>query len=156
MQASGLNKVKILIPFLAVMFFVALCLCWSDSRAKAQKAIPKQDLTDGELELRRRWNSSRYSPAELSEAVNQCFTNGTPIRRIIHVLGTDFSRVTPYSMVSVDGSKVHCWLDYKCREESVAIYTTAELGQEPTTANFTGAGYSVALNSGPNFIQIGR
>jgi hypothetical protein len=82
-----------------------------------------------------------------AEAVNQCFTNGTPIPRIIEVLGTNFSRVTPFSLVSVNGGSVKCWLEYRFGDEFVTIQTSAGLEEEPVTANFVGAGYSLPIQN---------
>ena len=89
------------------------------------------------------WAATNLSVRERSEAVNRYFTNGTPVPRIVEVLGTNFTRLTPYSAVSVDGSRITCSLLYKFGEEDVVIGTTAGLDQEPATAYFTGAGYSV-------------
>jgi hypothetical protein len=116
--------------------------------ALALSGCEKITLTPAEHRLQRLWADPHLSVRERATAVNQCFTNGTPIRRIIEVLGTSFIRVTPYSLVSVDGSKITCWLEYKFGDESVTIDTTAGLGlANPESSDFTGAGYSMPLQN---------
>jgi hypothetical protein len=104
-------------------------------------------ITPAEEKLRQIWTAEGVSVERRAEAVNGCFTNGTPMPVVIRILGTNFSRITPYSMVSLNGSHVTCWLEYSFGAESVSIHTTAELGQNPTRARFTSAGHSIPVQT---------
>jgi hypothetical protein len=100
--------------------------------------------TRAEKELLRIWSGPSATAKERAAAVNRCFTNGTPVSKIVSVLGPNYIRVTPYSMISLDGSPIYCWLEYT--NTRVSIQTSARLGSEPLDANFTSAGYPLEIH----------
>src|SRR3954452_3519729 len=53
-------------------------------------------------DLVRDWSAPGLSPRERAAVVNRFFTNGTPVTTIVAVLGPDYIRAMPYSMVSLD------------------------------------------------------
>jgi hypothetical protein len=127
-----MKKLQFIVVAIVIVAAVGLAF-WSQQNAFSMDERHPRDL----------WKGRKLSVQERAETVNQCFTNGTPIPRIIGVLGANFIRVTPFSLVSVNGGKVHCWLEYHFDDEFVTIQTSAELGEDPETAKFQGAGYSL-------------
>jgi hypothetical protein len=100
------------------------------------------------------WFAPGLPKKQLAEAVNQHFTNGTPVSNIVQVLGPGYVQVTPYSMISFEGSPITCWLEYK--NQGITIHTSARLGADPLAAKFTGAGYKIPLQSTTNKTHIGQ
>ncbi len=96
-----------------------------------------------EAELLKVWSKPDISVREKSAAVNHAFTNGTPIRAIVKVLGTNFMVSGSSAAVSTEpGWKPPLWLAYRFGNDSVDIETDVHFGGDALTGKFTGAGYS--------------
>lgn len=128
---------------LALATGVALCACHS-GRSYAER------------DLLRKWSAPSSSRSERAAFVNRFFTNGTPIATVVALLGPNYIRVTPYSMVSVDGSPVRCWLEYT--NQRVIIGTSARVGsgEDVLAATFTGAGYQLDVHWKTNAPPLGQ
>jgi hypothetical protein len=105
---------------------------------------PIQRAVAGESALLRVWSGPGSSVRDRVEAVNRTFTNGTPIRTIVAVLGTNYGILRPYSSVWVGPGpepRKTCSLLYQFGEYTVVIGTSADITGDPLTGAFTGAGY---------------
>src|SRR5690349_12155446 len=94
--------------------------------------------------LQRVWSASGKSVRERADAVNRVFTNGTPIRAVVAVLGTNYSTLRPFSSVWVGPGpepRKTCSLLYFFGEDEVVIGTSADIAGDPFSGEFTGAGY---------------
>lgn len=92
-------------------------------------------------ELAHIWSSTNTSAVERRDAINRCFTNGTPISRVVASLGKNYELVIPYSGITLDGSKLTRSLNYRLSSrEFIGIGTTAALDEDELTGRFTGAG----------------
>ena len=101
--------------------------------------ISMADNTD----LLKAWSNPNISVHERAKAVNHAFTNGTPIRAIVKVLGTNYSAMCPYSSVWAGPGpepRKTCSLVYPFREDGVVIGTDVEINGDPLTGKFSGAG----------------
>ena len=98
-------------------------------------------------ELLRVWSAPGVPARERAAAVNRCFTNGTPISLIVSNLGTNYTRLTPFSMAGRRGP-LTSELMYKFGRESVCIGTTASPDAPLLSSRFTGAGYTVPAPTG--------
>jgi hypothetical protein len=113
-------------------------------------------------DLSRIWSEPTKPVRERADAVNRSFTNGTAIRAVIAVLGTNYGVIRPFSSVWVGPGpepRKTCSLFYKFGEDSVTIGTTADIGGDPLTGKFTGAGYSLPASRSTetnNRIRIGQ
>ena len=132
--------------FAKVIAAAALSVCcWA---AAQMPTAPTVQTNSARSELLLRWSAPHLHSWERAEAVNRCFTNGTPVSAIIAVLGTNFTYDTPYSSVWIgpgpEPTKT-LGLIYGFGDESVIIGTTAPLltnGVHPLQARFTGTGHS--------------
>ena len=91
------------------------------------------------------WSARGISVRARATAVNRCFTNGTPMRAIVAVLGTNYIVSRPISGVWVGPGpepRKTSGLIYSFGEECVTIGTTAAINADPLTGEFTGAGYA--------------
>jgi len=86
-------------------------------------------------ELSRVWSEPKVSVQKRAEAVNRFFTNGTPMRAVVAILGTNYGVIRPFSLVWVGPGpepRKTCSLFYKFGEDSVTIGTTADIGGDPS------------------------
>ncbi len=91
------------------------------------------------------WSAPEISVRARATAVNRCFTNGTSMRAIVAVLGTNYIVSRPISTVWVGPGpepRKTSGLTYSFGEECVTIGTTAAINADPLNGEFTGAGYS--------------
>jgi hypothetical protein len=94
-----------------------------------------------ERELARIWTSNDASANERCNAINRCFTNGTPITRVVGVLGKHYLLVIPYSGITSPGGRLTRSLLYELDDrQQISVGTTAGLDENEMAANFTGAG----------------
>jgi hypothetical protein len=99
-------------------------------------------------QLRRVWSASGISVRERAEAVNRAFTNGTSIRTVVAVLGTNYMVLRPFSSVWIGPGpepRKTCSLFYQFGDDEVVIGTSADIAGDPLTGQFTGAGYGVPV-----------
>ncbi len=116
----------------------------------------------GDGDLLRAWSEPSISVRERARAVNRSFTNGTPIRTIVGVLGTNYGVARPISAVWVGSGpepRKSCSLFYRFGHDEVSIGTSADITGDPLTGQFTGAGYSMPVTRSTettNRIWIGQ
>jgi len=106
--------------------------------------------TPSEQALERVWSDASSTAEERTAAVNQRFTNGTPIASVIDLLGTNYTRFTLIAIYSCGEPELKKdWdLAYGLGEKSVIIKVTASEHADPLTGQFFGARYPVtATNS---------
>src|SRR4030095_6079770 len=84
--------------------------------------------------LARVWSASNVSMRDRAAAVNQAFTNGTPMSVVVAALGTNYVASAPISTVSVfrgpERAKTSGLL-YGFGEKSAYISTTASISEDP-------------------------
>jgi hypothetical protein len=117
------------------------------------------DQTLAERGLLQVWQASDAPVKARADAVNRCFTNGTPIPRIVAVLGNGYSRFTPFSAVWAGPGpepRKTSGLIYQFGAESVVIGTTADISADPLSGAFTGAGYSLPVTASTNTVGPGQ
>ena len=108
------------------------------------------------------WSASDIAVRERAAAVERCFTNGTPILIVVAVLGTNYGVLRPFSSVWVGPGpepRKTCSLLYYFGQDSVTIGTSADIGGDPLTGEFNGAGYSLPVTPLPpasNRTRIGQ
>src|SRR5258706_13600881 len=91
------------------------------------------------------WSGDEFSAQPRAQFVNRYFTNGTPIKRVVAVLGMDYTVYTPVSDLWAGPGpepRYTAGLIYDFGDDCVTISTTATAGAEPETGNFIGAGFS--------------
>lgn len=116
---------KVLLELLTLMLVLVAC---TSARTPQEK-------------LARLWASKDASANERCVAINQCFTNGTPISQVVAVLGNNYLLVIPYSGITAPGGTLTRSLDYELGGgKSITIGTTARLDGDELAAKFTGAG----------------
>lgn len=119
-------------------------------------------LVASDEELRRVWSAPNIPVRQRATAVNQAFTNGTPMSVIVAALGTNYTRFFSSATVWMGPGpepRKTKGLIYCYGEDAVIINTTAGISEDPLTAIFTGAGYSIPvgqLTQTTNRIQIGQ
>jgi hypothetical protein len=102
--------------------------------------------TTRERELALIWTSNDASAKERCDAINRCFTNGTPIVRVVGTLGNNYTLVIPYSGITSPGGRLTRGLLYELGDgRQISIGTTAALDENEMAANFTGAGVLQSL-----------
>jgi len=112
--------------------------------------------SQAERDLLRDWSASDLSPSERATVLNRFFTNGTPVATVVRVLGPDYIRVTPYSMVSLYGSPVMCWLEYTNKRVTIGTSARVGSGKDLLAASFTGAGYQLDAEPATNAPSLGQ
>jgi hypothetical protein len=112
--------------------------------------------TEAEKQLLRVWFAPGVMPKESAAAVNRCFTSGTRISKIVGVLGPGYVRVTPYSMINLNGSPVMCWLEYTNQRVTIGTSARVGSGEDLLAATFTGAGYQLAVYPITNAPPLGQ
>ena len=129
--------------------FLSLPLVWSCTRPH----------TLAEEDLLRVWLAPDVPVKDRADAINICFTNGTPIPNIVALLGTHYSIFTPFSSVWAGPGpepRRTSGLIYTFGAEWVIIGTAADIRANPLTGTFTGAGYSLPITSSTNQIDNGQ
>jgi hypothetical protein len=108
------------------------------------------------------WQATGTSVKDRADAISRCFTNGTPIRRVVAVLGKKYTCLRPFSAVWVGPGPEPpktCGLIYEFGRDFVHIATTADISADPLDGKFTGAGYTMHVGdssiSGPGQPQRG-
>ena len=102
----------------------------------------------GDGQLLRVWSRPGISVRDRAGAVNRLFTNGTPIRTVVAVLGSNYGVLRPFSSVWVGPGpepRKTCSLYYSFGEDQVTIGTSADIAGDPLSGWFTGAGYSLPV-----------
>jgi hypothetical protein len=112
--------------------------------------------SQNERDLLRDWSAPSLSPRERAAVLNKFFTNGTPVAAIVGALGPHYIRVTPYSMISMDGSPVMCWLEYTNQRVTIGTSARVGSGQDLLAATFTGAGYQLDVHPLTNGHSVGQ
>ena len=119
--------------------------------------------TSAELELLQVWSDHTSSAKQRAAAVNQCFTNGTPVETIVRVLGTNYlisrtfwslgpkgdiepGKTSGLLYVFEDDSGLPSTTNrrpnpgmFNLGGDSVLIRSTAPVGGDPKAAQFAGA-----------------
>jgi hypothetical protein len=95
------------------------------------------------------WLGDGFSANARAQFVNRYFTNGTPMKRVVAALGTNYTVYTAVSEAVSDfwvgpgpEPSYTAGLIYDFGDDCVTISTTATAGAEPETGNFIGAGFS--------------
>jgi hypothetical protein len=131
-------SMKICCALLAMILLAAISGCGPNCRLSENR-------TPAEQELLGVWSASDAPVRERAAAVERCFTNGTPIPFVVAVLGTNCSVLRPFSSVWVGPGpepRKTCSLLYYFGPDIVTIGTSADIGGDPFSGEFTGAGYS--------------
>jgi hypothetical protein len=146
-----------------IAVLLVVLACWGCNKTPTGATrVPIRDLTPAERALMGVWTSPSASVRERAEAVNQCFTNGTPIPVVAAVLGTNYGVLRPFSSVWVGPGpepRKTCSLLYHFGQVSVTIGTSADIGADPLGGEFTGAGYSLPVTPSAettNRTQVGQ
>ena len=116
----------------------------------------RPDPSQTERGFLRDWSAPGISPSERAALVNRFFTNGTPIATVVRLLGPGYIRVTPYSMVSVDGHPIMCYLAYTNQRVTVRTSARVDSGVDLLAATFTGAGYELDVWASTNIPGLGQ
>lgn len=98
-----------------------------------------------DADLLRIWSAPSTPVHERAKAVNQFFTNGTPIRKVVALLGSNYGVMRPFSSVWIGPGpepRKTCSLLYDFGNDTVVINTSADIAGDPLTGEFTGAGSS--------------
>jgi hypothetical protein len=102
-----------------------------------------------EQELLRTWSGATNLVQQKALAVHSYFTNGCPIRYVVTILGTNYSRV---EFIPGD-RKATTHLGYSFGEDMVYIETTAPARVDPLAYTFTGVSYTFRHSNGVSFIR---
>src|SRR5690349_4053016 len=104
-----------------------------------------------------RWLLSGASGPEQAHAMNEIFTNGTPMSALVAALGTNYTRV---SAISIPGPQPRntSGLIYRFAKQEILIVSTAATNADPVSGTFISAAY---LRPGTNrisrsYIYIGQ
>lgn len=122
----------------------------SAANAARSKGNPISTNEMSERELLSIWSAPQGSVRKRADAVRHYFTNGTPISQVVKVLGANYGILRPYSSVWVGPGpepRKTCGLIYTFGDQTVEIATSADISGDPLTGEFTGAGYSILVNS---------
>jgi len=93
-----------------------------------------------EQSLARLWSSKDTSAKERCDAINRCFSNGTPISQVVAVLGNNYVLLIPYSGITSPGGTLTRSLIYESGGgKSIMIGTSAPLDGDELASKFTGA-----------------
>jgi hypothetical protein len=103
------------------------------------------------------WSDPASTVNQRTDAVNQAFTNGTPVSVVVTALGTNYMRAFSSARVWLGPGpepRNTSWLVYSFGDETVDIHTTASISEDPLLGRFTGAGYSKPVRNSTEFVQI--
>jgi hypothetical protein len=109
---------------------------------------PNIVLASADEELSRVWSTPNISVQQRAAAVNQSFTNGTPVSVVVAALGTNYTCCFSSARVWLGPRpepRNTWWLSYSFGEEAVTIHTSAGESEDPLTGTFSGAGYSMPV-----------
>jgi hypothetical protein len=113
--------------------------------------------SSGAEELSRKWSSPGASGPERAAALNETFTNGTPMSAVVAVLGSNYTRVSP---ISIPGPQPRntSGLIYRFAEQEIVIVSTAATNANPVSGTFIRAAYMRPGTNGipRNYIYIGQ